>query len=410
MYYAMHQRFAEQRIREALADTPVVLIVGPRRAGKTTLARKMQTQGRTYITLDDQGFLDAARNDPGGFIRGLDSAIIDEVQRAPELLLSIKQSIDEDYRPGRFLLTGSANLMTLPKVADSLAGRMETIELLPLAQAEIAGRLPTFIDTLFKGAFERISPAKRDEDLMQAVLAGGFPEAISRDQEKRRIAWARSYLKAVLVRDIREIAEIEKLTELPEFLDLLAQCSGRVVNYSKIGEGVGITYKTSQRYIALLEQLFLIARLPSWGARRLPRMVKAPKLHFLDSCLLCAAGGISAHRVAADRRLFGPLLESYVFSEVMKHIAVSDTPVSPFHFRNRLGHEVDIVLERADGMIAGIEVKAGATMRTSDFVGLRALQEAAGEQFAYGVALYDSEDFIPFGERLGAAPLSSLWR
>ena len=190
----MFKRFVERRAEEALSDTPVVLIVGPRRAGKTTLVKSMGEAGRTYITLDDQTVLEAARSDPAGFIRGLDRAIIDEIQRAPDLLLAIKKTVDEDYRPGRFLLTGSANVLTLPQIADSLAGRMETLQMLPLARAEVEGRTPSFLERLFEGKLQNQRKAVVGDDLVQAVLLGGFPEAIARESERRRQDWARSYL------------------------------------------------------------------------------------------------------------------------------------------------------------------------------------------------------------------------
>ena len=405
----MFERFVERRAEEALSDTPVVLIVGPRRAGKTTLVRKMGEAGRPYITLDDQTVLEAAKSDPAGFIRGLDRAIIDEIQRAPDLLLAIKKTIDEDYRPGRFLLTGSANVLTLPRVADSLAGRMETIQMLPLARAEIEGRKPTFLEHLFAGKLRSHQEAILGDDLVQIVLLGGFPEAISRDSERRRQDWSRSYLTSVLTRDLRDIADVEKLTELPKFVRLLAEHSGQLVNYSQFGAGINVSHKTGQRYVGLLEQVFLIATVPPWFTNALKRIVKTPKLHFLDSGLLATARGLSFDRVKADRSTFGALLESFVYAEVLKLMTASDLRLTPHHFRDRDGREVDIVLERDDGMIAGIEVKASATVKAGDFGGLRALAEACGDRFAFGVVLYDSADVVPFGDRLAAVPLSSLW-
>ncbi|URI16142.1 ATP-binding protein [Brevundimonas albigilva] len=405
----MYERLIERRADEALSDTPVVLIVGPRRAGKTTLVRKMGEAGRTYITLDDQTVLDAAQSDPAGFIRGLDQAIIDEIQRAPELLLAIKKTVDEDYRPGRFLLTGSANVPTLPRVADSLAGRMETIRMLPLAQAEITGRPPTFLERLFDGKLKADKQAILGDDLVELVLKGGFPEAISRETERRRQDWARSYLTSVLTRDLRDIADIEKLTELPKFVRLVAEHSGQLVNNSQFGSSIDVSHKTAQRYIALLEQVFLVTTLKPWFTNALKRIAKTPKIHFLDSGLLATTRGLSFERVKADRGVFGTLLESFVFSEVLKLMAASDLRATPYHFRDQQMHEVDIVLERDDGMIVGIEVKASATVKSSDFAGLRTLAEACKERFAYGVVLYDSADFVPFGDRLAAAPLSSLW-
>jgi predicted AAA+ superfamily ATPase len=405
----MFERFVERRAEEALSDTPVVLIVGPRRAGKTTLVRKMGDAGRAYITLDDQTALEAAQSDPAGFIRGLDRAIIDEIQRAPDLLLAIKKTVDEDYRPGRFLLTGSANVLTLPRVADSLAGRMETIQMLPLARAEVEGRTPTFLEHLFEGKLRSQRDAILGDDLVHIILHGGFPEAISRDSERRRQHWSRSYLTSVLTRDLRDIADVEKLTELPKFVRLLAEHSGQLVNYSQFGAGINVSHKTGQRYVGLLEQVFLIATVQPWFTNALKRIVKTPKLHFLDSGLLATVRGLSFDRVKADRGTFGALLESFVFAEVLKLITASDLRLMPHHFRDRNGREVDIVLERDDRMIAGIEVKASATVKAGDFGGLRALAEACGDRFAFGVVLYDSADVVPFGDRLAAVPLSSLW-
>jgi predicted AAA+ superfamily ATPase len=405
----MFERFVERRAEEALSDTPVVLIVGPRRAGKTTLVRKMGEAGRAYITLDDQTVLEAAQSDPTGFIRGLDRATIDEIQRVPELLLAIKKTVDEDYRPGRFLLTGSANVLTLPRIADSLAGRMETIQMLPLAKAEIERRPPTFLERLFEGKVHSQKAAIVGDDLVQLVLLGGFPEAIRRDSERRRQDWLRSYLTSILTRDLRDIADVEKLTELPKFVRLVAEHAGQLVNYSQFGSSINVDHKTSRRYVGLLEQVFLITTVQPWYTNALKRIGKTPKLHFLDSGLLAAVRGLSFDRVRADRGTFGALLESFVFSEVLKLMTASDLRLTPHHFRDRKMREVDVVLERDDGMIAGIEVKASATVKTGDFSGLRALAEACGDRFAFGVVLYDGGDVVPFGDRLAAAPLSCLW-
>ena len=405
----MYERFVGRRAEEALSDTPVVLIVGPRRAGKTTLARMMGDADRTYVTLDDQTVLDAARSDPTGFIRGLDRATIDEIQRVPELLLAIKKEVDEDYRPGRFLLTGSANVMTLPRVTDSLAGRIETIRMLPLARAEVAGTAPDFLERLFEGKLQGNREAVIGDDLIRLALLGGYPEAIRRATERRRQNWARSYLASVLSRDLREIGEIEKLTELPKFVRLLAEHSGKLVNYSQFGSSIDVSHKTGQRYVGLLEQVFLVSTLQPWYTNALKRIAKTPKLHFLDSGLLAAVRGLGFDRVKANRGEFGALLESFVYSEVLKLMTASDRQLMAYHFRDQLMHEVDIVLERDDGMIAGIEVKASATVRSGDFSGLRTLAEACKERFAYGVVLHDSADFVPFGDRMAAVPVSCLW-
>ncbi|MDE0710969.1 MAG: ATP-binding protein [Rhodospirillales bacterium] len=405
----MYKRFAERLAKEALSDTPVVLIIGPRRVGKTTLARKMEEGGRVYLTLDDQTALDAAQSDPAGFIRGLDRAIIDEIQRAPDLLLAIKKTVDEDYRPGRFLLTGSANVMTLQRVADSLAGRIETLRMLPLARAEIAGTAPTFLERLFAGELQGRREAAVGDKLVRIALVGGFPEAITRESERRRQAWARSWLTSVLTRDLQNIAEIEKLTELPRFVRFLAEHSGQLVNYSQFGSSIGVSYKTGQRYVGLLEQVFLVATLQPWYTNALKRIARTRKLHFLDSGLLATARGLTFNRIKANRREFGALLESFAFSETLKLVAASDLQLTPYYFRDQQMREVDIVLERDDGMIAGIEVKASATVRSGDFSGLRTLAAACEERFAHGVVLYDGTEFVPFADRLAAAPLACMW-
>lgn len=406
----MYQRFVERRVEEALSDTPVVLIVGPRRAGKTTLVRRMDEEERRYITLDDQTVLAAAQSDPVGFIRGLDRAVIDEIQRAPDLLLAIKKTVDEDYRPGRFLLTGSANVLTLPRVADSLAGRMETIRMLPLARAEVVGGTSTFLERLFEGKLQGDRTAIVGDDLIRLVLLCGFPEAIARESERRRQDWVRAYLTSVLTRDLRDIADLKKLTDLPKFVRLLAEHSGQLVNYSQFGSSINVTYKTAQRYVGLLEQIFLIATLQPWYTNALKRIAKTPKLHFLDSGVLAAARGLTFDRVKADRGTFGALLESFVFSEVLKLMSGSDLRLTPHHFRDQQSREVDVVLERDDGMIVGIEVKASATVKASDFGGLKTLADACEEKFAFGIVLYDGTDVVPFGDRLAAIPLSCLWR
>ncbi|AHE56713.1 ATP-binding protein [Sphingomonas sanxanigenens] len=405
----MYDRFVERRVEDALSDTPVVLIVGPRRAGKTTLVRKMGKKGRAYITLDDQTALEAARSDPAGFIRGLDEAIIDEIQRVPDLLLAIKKAVDDDYRPGRFLLTGSANVLTLPRVADSLAGRIETIRILPLARAEIEGRTTGFIEHLFDAKLGKAHGASVGDDLIALVLQGGFPEAIARTSERRRQDWARAYLNSILTRDLRDIADIEKMTELPRFVRFLAEHSGQLANYSQLGASIGVSYKTGQRYVALLEHVFLVSTVQPWFTNAIKRIAKTPKLHFLDSGVLAAVRNLGFARVRDDRTLLGPLLETFVFAEVEKLITASNLGLTLYHFRDSQMREVDIVLERDDGMIVGIEVKASATVRSADFAGLRTLAEICGDRFAYGVMLYDGADIVPFGERLAAAPISSLW-
>ena len=405
----MYARFAESRVRTALADTPVVMVVGPRQAGKTTLVRGIDPLQRQYLTLDDPATLAAAATDPTGFIRGLDRVTLDEVQRVPELLLAIKRAVDEDRRPGRFLLTGSANVLALPRVGDSLAGRVETITMLPLAQAEIMGAQPQFLHHLFDGKFLPASSAVVGDEFMHRVLTGGFPDSIQRANARRSQIWARSYLDSIIRRDIPDIATVDRLAELPKLVRILAEHSGQLVNYSQLGAGIGLSYKTAQRYLSLLEQVFLVRTLQPWFTNALKRIVKTPKVHFLDSGILAAARGLTFERMKADREAFGAVLESFVHAEVRKLMTNTEMAFEAFHFRDNAGSEVDLVLERQDGAMAGIEVKASASVRVADFKGLRVLADVCGKRFAAGVVLYDGQDLIPFGERLFAVPLSHLW-
>ena len=402
-------RFSADRVRAALKDTPVVMVNGPRQCGKTTLVRDLVAGERAYVTLDDDTVLEGARQDPTGFMRGLDRSTIDEVQRAPDLLRAIKRSVDQDRRPGRFLLTGSANVLTLPTVSESLAGRMEVVTLLPLSRAEIRGRRPAFLRKAFAGTLVRPPEEMIGADLVLAVLTGGYPEMQRRRDPGRRQAWARGYVRAIVQRDVRDIAGVDRLDQMPRLLQVLAHHAGQLTNFTEIGGRHGLDDKTTKKYVAILEQLFLVRRLEPWFRNRLKRLVKTPKLHFLDSGLLAAILGVTAERVARDRTLFGPLLEAFVFSEVLKQSTWLDEACTLSHYRDRDQDEVDIVVENETAGLVGIEVKAAATVNAGDFKGLRKLADATGDALRLGLVLYDGETTVPFGDRMFAAPVSCVW-
>ncbi len=403
----LYPRHITHRLAEALRDTPVVLLSGPRQAGKTTLVRRMATEGMRYITLDDESNLLSAREDPVGMIRSLDCAVIDEVQRAPQLLLAIKKSVDEDRRPGRFLLTGSANLMALPTVADSLAGRMEMLTLLPLSQSEIEESSLNWIDHVFKGQIPQ--SGKQTSALQERVLRGGYPEAVARMPGKRRTAWAQQYLQALIQRDVRDIAQIDKLDQLPRFLRCLAQTAGQMCNYAQLGAQVGLDGKTAAKYIGIFEQLYLLRRMDVWAKNRLNRAVKTPKLQFIDSGLLCHLLELGSQEVQHDRSRFGHALESFVYGELLKLTSTADGDYKLLYYRDADKVEVDIVIENAAGQWVGIEVKASATVKASDLKGLRKLASLSAEQFKMGILLYDGDETLPFGNGIWAVPLPSLW-
>jgi hypothetical protein len=403
-------RHAQSRITTALQDTRVVLVVGPRQAGKTTLARLYANSDRPYLTLDDPATLAAARADPAGFVRGLTSAVIDEVQRAPDLLLAIKESVDKDQTPGRFLLTGSTNLMALPVVADSLAGRLAVITLLPFAQAELAGTPGDLLDRLFDG--DAMPPAENPvvgDALMARVLQGGYPEALRRTSASRRQAWLEDYVALILDRDVRDIANIDQLDRMPRLLDVLAAHAGQLVNHSSYGAALGLTAPTAQKYVGILERLFLLRQVPPWSHNAVSRLTKTPKLHFLDTGLLAALRGDTAAQLQKDRTGYGPLLESFVVSEVLKLATWSDQRLRISHFRTKDQDEVDLVIEDRRGRVIGIEVKASATVRPQDLRGLRQLQAAVGDKFVHGLVLHDHDRITPFDEKLHAVPVSMLW-
>jgi len=404
----MYPRFARSRIEEALSDTRVVLISGPRQSGKTTLALDVAADTSRFLTLDDATVLRSAIDDPTGFVRGLDRVVIDEVQRAPDLLLAIKTLVDDDKTPGRFLLTSSANIMTLPKIADSLAGRMEVVRLLPLGRSEILGAKSSFIDSAFTGS--RPAPGQMivGNDLVELVLSGGYPEALARKGWARKQDWYQGYIDALVQRDVRDVAQIERPTIMPRLLSVLAEHSGQLINYSGVGAALGLNHVTTRKYVGIFESLHLVHRLQPWFTNRLKRLTKSPKIHFIDAGLLAAMRDVSPKSVARDKTSFGSILETFVFSELSKIATWNDQQCSFSHFRDKDGNEVDIVLENRRGEIVGIAIKHSATVSTGDFSGMRKLADACGEKFVQGMVLYDHDQTVPFGDHMAAVPLSSL--
>jgi predicted AAA+ superfamily ATPase len=405
----LFRRLAGDPVTVALRDTPVVMVVGPRQCGKTTLVRDLLGAHRTYLTLDDETVLHGAREDPSGFVRGLDQVTIDEVQRAPALLPAIKQSVDRERRPGRFLLTGSADVLTLPTVSESLAGRLEVVTLLPLSLSETRARKPAFLRKAFESTVVRASEQVVGDALVDVVLTGGYPEMLRRKTQARRQAWARDYINALVRRDIRDIADVERLDQMSRLLRILAHHSGQLTNFTEIGGQNHLDDKTTKKYVHILEQLFLVRRVEPWFRNRLKRLVKTPRLHFLDSGLLAAIQGVTTERIARDRTAFGSLLETFVFSEVLKQSTWFDDRYSISHYRDKDQDEVDLVVENEAGALVGIEVKASATVKTGDFTGLRKLAAATDDAFRLGLVLYDGASTVPFGDRLFAAPISSVW-
>ena len=444
----VYPRYIEERLAEALEDSPIVLIHGPRQCGKTTLAQSVCAPahltwgGATllwgdfpmslissaprdyeYISFDDDTTRAGAQEDPVGFAADLpERVILDEAQRVPELFTALKMEVDRSRVNGRFILTGSSNVMLLPKLADSLAGRIETIRLHPLAQDEIGGGLPWpgsttftldsrsgFLNELFGAEFRVRRSERLGSELRERIVRGGFPPATARPAGHRRAAWYRNYADAHVQRDVRELARIRSLDTLPPLLNAAAAHTASLYNLSDLAAPFQLSRQTIGEYVALLERVFLVERLIPWHSNRLSRLVKTPKLHIGDTGLGCALLGLNVDGLAADRSYLGRMLETFVYQELRRQASREPYPTSFFHYRDKDSVEVDIVLERGPRSVAGVEVKAAATVRNSDFRGLRKLAKLAGERFAAGVVLYDGETTVKWGDRLYAVPIRWLW-
>lgn len=406
---ALYPRFVLSRLKESLADTPAVLIHGPRQCGKTTLAR-MAGDDYGYFTFDDENLLAAARRDPVGFVERLpERTILDEIQRIPELFATLKHAIDRNRRPGRFLLTGSANLLLLPRLSDSLAGRVEILPLFPLAQCELAGKPPSFLGKVFDGALDFSASSRLGDQLAERILAGGFPEPFSRVVEARRRTWYRNYIETLIQRDIRDIARIGSLDAIPKLLQMLANHTGQLVNISELAKAFQLSRPTVDHYVALLRQIFLVEFLPPWHSNRNSRLIKTPKGHLMDTGLAASLLRLSVQQLRDDHHLLGHLLESFVYGELRKQASWFGRDLTFRHYRDKDQYEVDIVIQDENGRLAGIEVKAAATVSDRDFNGLRRLQRLSEGQFHAGVVLYDGEHTLSFGDGMIAAPISALW-
>jgi predicted AAA+ superfamily ATPase len=404
-------RLAEDSLAEALADTPVVTVHGPRQCGKTTLATRVGKRlGFEYVNLDDDAARRAAQDDPAGFVARLpERTIIDEMQRAPELFLPLKIEVDRRRVPGRFLLTGSANVLLLPKVADSLAGRMGSIRLHPMAQCEIERREPKFLRALMQGDFKIRSSPRLGEELASRIAAGGFPAALARSTPARRRQWYADYIDAMVQRDLRDISRIGSLRSIPKLLKLAASQTARLINVSDLAAPFQVSRPTIRDYVTLLERIFLVDELQPWHSNRLKRLVKTPKLHLADSGLACALLGITAAGLWQDRTMLGQLLETFVYGELRRQASGVSEPVEFSHYRDKDGAEVDIVIEHVGARVSGVEVKASSTVHPTDFRGLRRLREATGKRFVCGVVLYDGEMTVGFGDDMFAVPIAALW-
>ncbi len=406
----IYPRLIESHLLEALDDSPAVLIHGPRQCGKTTLARMVgASRGYRYVTFDDDVVRSAAEDDPHGFAAALpERVIIDEVQKAPALFPALKIEIDRHRTPGRFLLTGSTHVLLVPRLSESLAGRLQTVRLHPLAQCELRQRDSHFLDALFTGHFAIERTERLGTQLPDRIVAGGYPAALGRPPGRRRANWYHDHVDAVIQRDVRDFTHVRRLEILPRLLAAAAGQTARMFNVSELAAPFELSRPTIRDYATLLKRVFLVERLPAWYSNRLSRLVKRPRLHLGDTGIASALLGLDGPALAYDRGLFGQLLETFVFQELRRQAGWHDARISFHHFRDKDGAEVDIVVQRGAAAVAGIEVKASGTVRTRDFRGLRKLRGALGKRFVRGVVLYDGEATVPFGDRLHAVPVRRL--
>ncbi len=409
----MIQRNITPYLLDALADTPVVLINGARQTGKSTLVQSIAGKAHParYITLDTATALAAARNDAAGFLAGIEGAVvIDEVQKAPELFPAIKADVDRNRQPGKYLLTGSANVLLVPHLSESLAGRMEILSLWPFSQGELSACTETFVDALFENKlpFRNVLPELLPS-LQSRIIKGGYPEAQNRVKEDRRQAWFESYTTTILQRDIRDLANIDGLTSLPRLLSVIAARSPALLNFAELSRTLAMPQSTLKRYMTLLEATFLIQQLPAWSGNFTKRLVKTAKIIMGDTGLMAHLLGLNQKRLESGATI-GPLLENFVIMELKKQMTWSSVKPKMFHFRTQTGQEVDIVLEDRSGSLVGIEVKASATIHAHDFKGMRVLADAADKRFRRGIVLYTGTEIIPFSDSLTALPVQLLWQ
>lgn len=408
----MIKRLILNKILDSLSDTPVVLLGGARQTGKSTLVKWLAGGARParYVTLDDAAVFAAVKQDPAGFVAGLDGAVvIDEVQRVPELFAAIKLAVDRERNPGRFLLTGSANVLLLPRLSDSLAGRMEILTLWPFSQGEKEGSGGVFVDNAFQDRIPFVQGSGNRSDLIQRLLTGGYPEMLLRVKPARRRAWFSAYITTILQRDVKDLAQINGLTAFPRLLSLLAARAATILNMAELSRSSGLPQTTLKRYLALLETAFLTVLLPPWSGNFSKRLVKTPKLYLNDTGLAAHLLGVRSEEMLGDGRLLGPLLENFVLLELLKQASWSETQPRLFYFRTQAGQEIDVVMEDPAGRIVGIEIKAAATLAGRDFAALKDFSQSIGGAFHRGVILYTGSETVSFGNNLQALPVSALW-
>ena len=406
----LYNRWQRHTIEQALKTRRVALLVGARQCGKTTLAKGLVCEDVAYRTLDDLSARQIAETDPHGFVKHTGKTlIIDEVQRAPALLSAIKMKVDEDTRAGQYLLTGSADIQSSPGARESLAGRIRKIRLRPLTRGEILGASPDFLDRAFKRDFGQPFRAYDRDAILDISFGGGYPEAILLSGTERR-EWYQDYMGAIIERDLRELGHIRRREAMRDLVGSLAAWSGKFMDVSAIGSGLSITRPTVETYINALEALYVVERVRPWKRTDYARVGRRSKLFMTDSGLMSSVLGWSRDQVHMDADRSGKLIETFMFNEIAAQADAHGGKYSLFHYRDRGKREIDFLIEREDGALLGIEIKAGSAIGTNDFRNLRWFGDniADDRQFT-GVVLYSGNIAGSMGKDLWAIPFGTIW-
>lgn len=407
----MYRRNIETQLIEAAQDTPVLVINGSRQVGKSTLAESIFKETHEYFTLDDLSTRIAISRDPLLFLENLKKPIIlDEVQRLPEIFLPIKKIVDEKRRPGFFVLTGSSNILTLPRIADSLAGRIEIHTLWPFSQGELLGHKDNFVDALFNNTLDDARESISDEDLTNRIITGGYPSVIERKNEERRRAWFRNYITSIVERDILEHAKIDRLGDVSNLIHIFASRVGTLFNASEISRVLSIPNTTLNRYIGLLKQIFLLILIPPYFKSLTKRLVKTPKVYLNDTGIVNYLNNADSQKLSQDSVYMGHVLENFVVMELLKQQTWCKTPFNIYHYRSHSGMEVDFVLENFNGKCIAIEIKKSKHVTLGDFKGIDAFEKDIEKNFQCGIILYQGNDILPFKNNWFAIPIAKLWK
>ncbi|MBU2585664.1 MAG: ATP-binding protein [Bacteroidetes bacterium] len=408
----MINRKITPKLLDALSDSPVVLLHGARQSGKSTLIKSLTetSSPAKYLTFDDPVIFSAAKSNPIEFLEAYEENLaVDEVQRIPEIFLAIKNIVDKKRKPGKFILTGSSNVLLLPKISESLAGRIEILTLYPFSQSEIESTEKNFIDKIFQKDFKFSNQIGKKNDLFKRITTGGYPEMLSRKEIERQNAWFKSYITTILQRDVRDLANIEKLSDLPKLLKIFASRAGTLLNFAELSRSASLPQTTLRRYSTLLEAVFLSVSLPAYSGNLSKRLIKTPKLYLGDSGLLAHLISLDKAKIYADPLIWGRTFENFILLELIKSVSWSKHNISIYHFRTSSGHEVDFILERSDGSLVGIEVKASSQVNSKMFDSLKVLAEETGRKFLRGFVIYTGNEPVPFAKNLFALPASVLW-